>query len=79
MTESLPRRTPLVRRLEDHPEPRIPWDAFTAPADVTEACGQPSPALMARAKRGWRRLGAVHARIDLADDQDDRADMDGTE
>ncbi|MFJ5634687.1 hypothetical protein ACIQF5_18900 [Streptomyces goshikiensis] len=78
MTEPLPRRTPLVRQFEDQPEPRIPWDAFTARADVTEAYGQPSPALMARAKRGWRRLGAVHARVDLADDQYDRADMDGT-
>ncbi|MER6249948.1 hypothetical protein ABT224_00910 [Streptomyces sp. NPDC001584] len=79
MTEPLPRRTPLVRQLEDQPEPRIPWDAFAVPDDVTEAYGQPSPALMARAKHGWRRLGAVHARIDLADDQHDRAGMDGTE
>lgn len=79
MTEPLPRRTPLVRQLEDQPKPRIPWDAFAASDDVIEVYGQPSPALMARAKHGWRRLGAVHARIDLADDQHDRAGMDGTE
>lgn len=63
MTEPLPRR-PLARQLEDQPDPRIPWDAFATPADVSTEYGQPSPALMARAKSGWQRLGAVHACID---------------
>lgn len=60
----LPRR-PLARQLQDQPDERIPWDAFASSADVTAPYGQPSPALVARAKRGWRRLGAVHARVDL--------------
>lgn len=64
MTEPLPRRTALARQIEDQPDEHIPWDAFSAGADVTEMYGQPSPALMARARRGWRDLGALHARID---------------
>ncbi|MFD9411559.1 hypothetical protein ACFWBN_31675 [Streptomyces sp. NPDC059989] len=56
-------RQPLARQLEDQPTERIPWDAFAVGADVTEVYGQPSAALRARAERGWRRLGALHARI----------------
>lgn len=66
MAQPLPRRTPLARQLEDQPAERIPWDAFAVDADVTGMYGQPSPALMARAKRGWRNLGALHTRIDPA-------------
>ncbi|MGW2038684.1 hypothetical protein [Streptomyces virginiae] len=58
----LPRSTPQARQLEDQPE-RIPWDAFAVDSDTAETYGQPSPALMARAARGWRNLGAFHARI----------------
>ncbi|MFE9801572.1 hypothetical protein ACFYP6_22350 [Streptomyces goshikiensis] len=64
MTEPLPRRTPLARQFEDQPDERIPWDAFAVEADITGMYGQLSPALMARAKRGWRNLGSLHARID---------------
>ncbi|MCX5199312.1 hypothetical protein OOK31_36485 [Streptomyces sp. NBC_00249] len=60
----LPRR-PLARQPEDQPEP-VPWHAFTVGADVTEAYGQPSPALRARAERGCQRLGALHARLGQA-------------
>ncbi|MFJ4316886.1 hypothetical protein ACIP46_16595 [Streptomyces lavendulae] len=35
-------------------------------ADTAEAYGQPSEALITRARRGWRNLGALHARIDPA-------------
>ncbi|MFE1560986.1 hypothetical protein ACFW6V_39130 [Streptomyces sp. NPDC058734] len=46
----------------------MPWDAFAAGADIARVYGQPSPALIERARRGWRKLGALHARID-SDDQ----------
>ncbi|WP_327258204.1 hypothetical protein [Streptomyces sp. NBC_01244] len=69
---------PLPRRpLEDQPAERIAWDAFAVDADVTAMYGQPSPALMARTKRGWQRLGSLPARIDPAgrdNDQDDGAE-----
>lgn len=39
---------------------RPPWDAFAA--DVSATYGQPSPALVARANRGWHNLGARHSR-----------------
>ncbi|MFB7355974.1 hypothetical protein [Streptomyces gardneri] len=55
----LPRR-PLARQREDQPE-RILWDAFAVPASASEVYGQPSPALMARAECGWKKLGALHA------------------
>ncbi|MCX5376695.1 hypothetical protein [Streptomyces sp. NBC_00091] len=66
MNEPLPRRTPLARQLEGQPDARIPWDAFAVEADVTSQYGQPSPALIARARRGWRKLGDLHARTDTA-------------
>lgn len=66
MPEPLPRRTALARQSEDQPAERIPWDAFTVGADTAEAYGQPSPALVARARRGWQNLGALHSRIDPA-------------
>lgn len=63
MTKPLPRRTPLARQMADQPSERIPWDAFAVEADVSGTYGQPSPALMARAMRGWRKLEALHSRI----------------
>lgn len=66
MTEPLPRRTALGRQVEDQPDERIPWDAFTVGADTAGMYGQPSPALMARARRGWRNLDALHARTEAA-------------
>ncbi|MFJ6798026.1 hypothetical protein [Streptomyces sp. NPDC091268] len=63
MPEPLPRRVSLARLIEDRPAARIPWDAFAVPASTSETYGQPSPALMARAERGWKKLGAVHAHI----------------
>ncbi|WP_405832474.1 hypothetical protein [Streptomyces sp. NBC_00105] len=65
MPQPLSRRTPLARQLQDQPE-RIPWDAFAVDSGTAQTYGQPSPALMARAERGWRRLGAMHARLELA-------------
>ncbi|MCJ0868083.1 hypothetical protein [Streptomyces sp. AP-93] len=67
MNEPLPHRTPLARQLEDQPDEGIPWDAFAVESDVAGVYGQPSPALMARAKRGWRNLGYLHAGIDPVD------------
>ncbi|MFE9483915.1 hypothetical protein ACFYNM_35660 [Streptomyces spororaveus] len=58
----LPRR-PLAPQLEDQPAKRIPWDAFAVGADTAEMYGQLSLALMARAERGWQKLGALHARV----------------
>ncbi|MFE7803805.1 hypothetical protein ACFU51_03880 [Streptomyces sp. NPDC057430] len=58
MTERLPRR-PLARQLEDQPEERIPWDAFAASSDVSGPYGQPSTALIERAKGGKSRIGAL--------------------
>ncbi|MGE7388139.1 hypothetical protein ACQKM2_21980 [Streptomyces sp. NPDC004126] len=55
MTKPLPRPTPPARQMEGQPE-----------VIVSGSYGQPSPALMARANRGWRKLGACHGRI--ADD-----------
>ncbi|MFI8281113.1 hypothetical protein ACIGBH_40900 [Streptomyces sp. NPDC085929] len=66
MTEPLPRRTALARQIEDQPDERIPWDAFTVATDTAGMYGQPSPALVARARRGWRNLGALHARAEAA-------------
>ncbi|WP_260618080.1 hypothetical protein [Streptomyces sp. WAC07149] len=66
MNEPLPRRTPRARQPEEQPGARIPWRAFAAGADVTGVYGQPSPALIARASRGWRKLGDLHARTDAA-------------
>lgn len=63
MPQPLPRRTPQDRRLAEQPSERIPWDAFAVNADVSAPYGQPSPALMARAMRGWKKLGAMHTRI----------------
>ncbi|MFJ8213236.1 hypothetical protein [Streptomyces sp. NPDC096033] len=63
MPEPLPRR-PLARQLQDQPDERIPWDAFAVDSDVSEAYGQPSPALIERARRGWRNLAARHAHAD---------------
>ncbi|GAA0312425.1 hypothetical protein GCM10010302_59110 [Streptomyces polychromogenes] len=38
--------------------PQVPgWDT---PIDVSSTHGEPSPALLARARRGWRNLGARH-------------------
>ncbi|MFF4446069.1 hypothetical protein [Streptomyces sp. NPDC001502] len=68
MTQPLPGRSPLARQLEDQPDKRIPWVVFAVEADITGMYGQPSPGLMARAKRGWRNLGALRARIDPADE-----------
>ncbi|MEY2231913.1 MULTISPECIES: hypothetical protein [Streptomyces] len=58
----LPNR-PRALQLEDQPAERIPWDAFAVEADTAETYGQPSLALMARAERGWQKLGALHARV----------------
>ncbi|MEU9715426.1 hypothetical protein [Streptomyces sp. NPDC047976] len=58
----LPRR-PLPRQLEARPEPPIPWDAFAVNSDVTAPYGQPSAALIERARRGWKRLGNLHGRL----------------
>ncbi|MGW5342892.1 hypothetical protein [Streptomyces sp. NPDC004050] len=57
----LPHR-PLPRQREDQPE-RLPWDAFAVDSDTAQTYGPPSPALMARAARGWQKLGALHARL----------------
>ncbi|MFF4576931.1 hypothetical protein ACFY15_00740 [Streptomyces sp. NPDC001373] len=62
----LPRRTPANQPTKSEPAERIPWDAFAAGADVTAAYGQPSPALVERARRGWRRLGSMHERLSRA-------------
>ncbi|MCF3181754.1 hypothetical protein IPZ70_17655 [Streptomyces polychromogenes] len=39
----------------------IPWGAFSVGSDVSAVYGQPSPALIVRAKRGWRKLSFLHA------------------
>ncbi|MFG2668376.1 hypothetical protein ACGFY6_29590 [Streptomyces sp. NPDC048387] len=63
MDSTLPRRTPGARgRIAAEPPEPIPWDAFAVGADVTAAYGQPSPALIERARRGWKKLGSVHTR-----------------
>jgi hypothetical protein len=67
MNQPLPRRTPPTQRTNSEPAAqRIPWDAFAAGADVTAAYGQPSPALIERARRGWRKLGSLHERVSPA-------------
>ncbi|RST00371.1 hypothetical protein EF910_32060 [Streptomyces sp. WAC07149] len=61
----LPRRTPGTSGRQpraEAPEP-IPWDAFAVTSDTAETYGQPSPALMKRARRGWKKLGNLHARV----------------
>jgi hypothetical protein len=64
MNQRLPRRTPPPQQANTEPAAeRIPWDAFAVGADVTAHYGQPSPALIERARRGWRRLGALHERV----------------
>ncbi|MFJ3975167.1 hypothetical protein [Streptomyces sp. NPDC090021] len=59
MTERLPRR-PLARQLEDQPDERIPWDAFAVGSNISAPYGQPSPALIERAKGSESRIGALH-------------------
>ncbi|MGW6413000.1 hypothetical protein ACWF95_38595 [Streptomyces vinaceus] len=76
MTEPLT-RCPLARQLEDQPEPRIPGDAFVVEDDTADVYGQPSPALMARARRGRRRLGALQAGINPAGESDGHDHEDG--
>ncbi|MFF4369615.1 hypothetical protein [Streptomyces sp. NPDC001594] len=63
MTKPLPNGTSLDPQAAEQPSERIPWAAYAVSADVSEAYGQPSPALMARAMRGWEKLGALHSRI----------------
>ncbi|UQW99190.1 hypothetical protein [Streptomyces sp. RerS4] len=61
----LPRRSPAgasARQPGSEPSSRIPWDAFAASADDSATYGQPSAALIARARRGWQQLGSLHAR-----------------
>ncbi|MFJ8209712.1 hypothetical protein [Streptomyces sp. NPDC096033] len=64
-TPSLPRRTPGSSGRQPNTEApdRIPWEAFTIAADTSATYGQPSPALIARARRGWKRLGNLHERL----------------
>ncbi|WP_405940809.1 hypothetical protein [Streptomyces sp. NBC_00207] len=58
MPENLPRR-PLARQTEDQPE-YAPWDdPFCSP--------DPSPALQARAERGWEKFLRLAGRA-LAED-----------
>ncbi|KIF02957.1 hypothetical protein PL81_26995 [Streptomyces sp. RSD-27] len=57
----LPRRT-QARQPDEQPDPRIPWNAFAIKGDVSAPYGQPSPALIERARRGWKRVGSIHAR-----------------
>ncbi|MFF4498704.1 hypothetical protein [Streptomyces sp. NPDC001546] len=63
MNQPLPRRTPQAQPPRPEPAQPIPWDAFAAGTDATAPYGQPSPALMERARRGWRRLGSLHERV----------------
>ncbi|MEU5811202.1 hypothetical protein [Streptomyces sp. NPDC047718] len=62
---ALPHRIPgsSDRRPGYDSSSRTPWDAFAVDSDVSATYGQPSPALIERARRGWRRLGSLHARI----------------
>ncbi|MGE7386948.1 hypothetical protein ACQKM2_15850 [Streptomyces sp. NPDC004126] len=53
---------PVPRQNQEQPSEGIPWAAFAVPANITAAYGQPSPALMARANRGWHKLGVLHGR-----------------
>ncbi|MGW6413112.1 hypothetical protein ACWF95_39210 [Streptomyces vinaceus] len=63
-TPSLPRRTPGSELPRTEAPATIPWDAFAIAVDVSETYGQPSAALMKRARRGWKRLGNLHAHLD---------------
>ncbi|MFB0627752.1 hypothetical protein [Streptomyces sp. AB3(2024)] len=68
MPEPLSRRVPANRLIEDQPAEPVPCEASAVPAGASEVCGQPSPALMARAERGWGMLDALHARVGKAEE-----------
>ncbi|MET8297385.1 hypothetical protein ABZW02_25505 [Streptomyces sp. NPDC005180] len=62
MDNPLPRRIPGSSGRQPNAEvpSRPPWNAF---ATASATYGQPSAALVERANRGWRNLGARHSRI----------------
>ncbi|MFD5422202.1 hypothetical protein ACFWJT_29840 [Streptomyces sp. NPDC127069] len=56
MTKPLPRQTPVGRRLAQQQR----TDDASGRAFTGTSYGRPSQALMARATRGWQKLGALH-------------------
>ncbi|QES57637.1 hypothetical protein DEJ51_28490 [Streptomyces venezuelae] len=42
--------------------PRDPWDAFAVSPDVSAMYGQPSAALITRARQGWQKIEPLRVR-----------------